>query len=137
MLRPSGGAVAVTLAVVLVALLPWRFGGTGGQQANPSSSRSPLTAAASTRAQIAETLEGTPPQLAADIAERGIILAGGGALRRGLPEHLQATTGLPVRLVDYPLVCVAVRAGRCLDQLDALERSARNPDRTARRAVLR
>jgi rod shape-determining protein MreB and related proteins len=86
---------------------------------------------------VAETLEETPPQLAADIAERGMTLAGGGALLRGLPEHLRANTGLPVNLVDEPLTCVAVGAGRCLEELDVLERSAKSADRTGGRAALR
>jgi rod shape-determining protein MreB and related proteins len=88
-------------------------------------------------AAIAETLEDTPPQLAADLAERGLTLAGGGALLRGLPEHLRTLTGLPVHLVDDPLTCVAIGAGRCLDELDVLERSARSAERTGRRASLR
>jgi rod shape-determining protein MreB len=88
-------------------------------------------------ASVAETLEETPPQLAADLAERGIALAGGGSLLRGLPEHLRDATGLPVHLVDDPLTCVAIGAGRCLDELDVLERSARATERTGRRAALR
>jgi rod shape-determining protein MreB len=104
----------------------------------PQEVRKPIAATVSRVVEaVAETLEETPPQLAADIAERGITLAGGGALLRGLPEHLHLSTGLPVRLVDDPLTCVAVGAGRCLDELDVLERSSKSADRTRRRAALR
>ena len=74
---------------------------------------------------VADTLEQTPPELSADIVGRGIVLAGGGALLRGLPERLRAETGLPVHLVDEPLTCVAVGAGRCLDELDVLAEATR------------
>jgi rod shape-determining protein MreB and related proteins len=73
---------------------------------------------------VIETLEQTPPELSADIADRGITLVGGGGMLRGLPDHLQAMTGLPTSLVDEPLTCVALGAGRCLDQLDTIARSA-------------
>ncbi len=81
---------------------------------------------------VKETLEQTPPELAADISDRGIALAGGGALLRGLPQRLQRETQLPVHLVDEPLTCVAVGAGRCLEQLDVLARSARAGERKSR-----
>ena len=81
---------------------------------------------------VKETLEQTPPELAADISDRGIALAGGGALLRGLPQRLQRETQLPVHLVDEPLTCVAVGAGRCLEQLDVLARSARARERKHR-----
>jgi rod shape-determining protein MreB len=80
---------------------------------------------------VAETLEQTPPELSADIVDRGITLAGGGALLRGLPERLRAETGLPVRMVDDPLTCVAVGAGRCLEQLDVIAGAAKGAERTA------
>ena len=73
---------------------------------------------------VRETLEQTPPELSADISERGIVLAGGGVLLRGFPERLQAETGLPVHLAEQPLTCVALGAGRCLDELEAIARSA-------------
>ena len=66
---------------------------------------------------VRETLEQTPPELSADISERGIVLAGGGVLLRGFPERLRAETGLPVHLAQEPLTCVALGAGRCLDDL--------------------
>jgi rod shape-determining protein MreB len=86
---------------------------------------------------VSETLEETPPQLAADLAERGLTLAGGGALLRRLPEYLAARTNLPVHLVDDPLTCVAVGAGRCLEELDVLEQSLKSLERSGRRAALR
>ncbi len=72
---------------------------------------------------VTDTLEQTPPELSSDIGERGITLAGGGALLRGLPDQLQGRTQLPVHVVDEPLTCVAVGAGRCLDEFDAIARS--------------
>jgi rod shape-determining protein MreB len=59
---------------------------------------------------VREALELTPPELSADISERGIVLAGGGVLLRGFRERLQAETGLPVHVVQEPLTCVAVGA---------------------------
>jgi len=75
---------------------------------------------------VTDTLEQTPPELSSDIAERGITLAGGGALLRGLPHQMSAQTALPVHLVDEPLTCVAMGAGRCLDEFDAIARSVRS-----------
>jgi rod shape-determining protein MreB len=74
---------------------------------------------------VTDTLEQTPPELSADIGERGITLAGGGALLRGLPHQLSVETGLPVHVVDDPLTCVALGAGQCLDEFDSIARSAR------------
>lgn len=69
---------------------------------------------------IRATLEKTPPELAADIIDRGIMLTGGGALLRGL-EHLVAEeTGMPVRVADNPLDCVVDGTGLCLES-DALD----------------
>ena len=56
---------------------------------------------------VRETLEETPPELSADIGERGIVLAGGGALLHGFAQRLRAETGLPVELAEEPLTCVA------------------------------
>jgi rod shape-determining protein MreB len=69
------------------------------------------------------TLERTPPELASDIAERGILLAGGGSLLRGFDERLREETGMPVGLADSPLTCVAVGAGASLEEFDTLARS--------------
>jgi rod shape-determining protein MreB len=78
---------------------------------------------------VRETLEETPPELSADISEHGIVLAGGGVLLRDFPQKLRAETGLPVQLVAEPLTCVAVGAGRCLDELGAIAWAAKPPKR--------
>lgn len=56
---------------------------------------------------IRQTLDDTPPELAADIVDRGIVLFGGGSMLRGLPEFIHGHTKVPVRLADEPLLCVA------------------------------
>ena len=81
---------------------------------------------------VKDTLERTPPELAADLGVRGIVLAGGGALLRGIDERLRHEVGLPVQRVESPLTCVAEGAGRSLDELETLERSAK-AQRRARR----
>jgi rod shape-determining protein MreB and related proteins len=83
-------------------------------------------------AAVKDTLERTPPELAADLGERGIVLAGGGALLRGIDDRLRHEVGLPVQRVESPLTCVAEGAGRSLDELETLERSAK-AQRRARR----
>ncbi|WP_025323934.1 rod shape-determining protein [Deferrisoma camini] len=65
-------------------------------------------------------LEKTPPELAADIVDKGIVLAGGGALLRNLDVLLREETGLPVMVADDPLSCVAQGAGMALDELELL-----------------
>jgi rod shape-determining protein MreB len=66
------------------------------------------------------TVEETPPELLADIMDRGIILAGGGALLRGLDQLLQNATHVPVYITDDPLTCVARGTGQVLENLDHL-----------------
>ncbi|MBF0357899.1 MAG: rod shape-determining protein [Magnetococcales bacterium] len=66
------------------------------------------------------TLERTPPELAADIVDRGIVLTGGGALLRGLDQLLAEETGLPVIIAEDPLSCVVMGSGRALEELDAM-----------------
>lgn len=70
------------------------------------------------------TLERTPPELAADIVERGIVLAGGGALLRNLDVLLREETGLPVMIAENPLSCVVLGAGKLLDEIEVLQRVA-------------
>jgi rod shape-determining protein MreB len=82
---------------------------------------------------VRETLEATPPELAADIANRGIVLVGGGSLLRGLAELMRAQTHLPVYLADSPLTCVAIGAGQSLEELPVIERIARTRRSLARR----
>ena len=67
------------------------------------------------------TLDRTPPELAADIMDRGIVLAGGGALLLGLAERVQAETGMPVRLAPNPLHAVAIGSGQSLEEFAALK----------------
>jgi rod shape-determining protein MreB len=81
---------------------------------------------------VKDTLERTPPELAADLGVRGIVLAGGGALLRGIDERLRHEVGLPVQRVESPLTCVAEGAGRSLDELETLERSAKAARRAKR-----
>lgn len=66
------------------------------------------------------TLERTPPELAGDIADRGIVLAGGGALLKNLDTLLREETGLPVFLAEDPLSAVVIGAGKALESLDIL-----------------
>ena len=65
-------------------------------------------------------LERTPPELAADIVDKGIVMVGGGALLRNLDVLLREATGLPVMLAEDPLTAVALGTGRCLDELALL-----------------
>lgn len=69
---------------------------------------------------VRAALEQTPPELASDIAERGMVLTGGGALLRFIDRLLQEETGLPVHIADDPLTCVARGGGRALEMLDKL-----------------
>jgi rod shape-determining protein MreB len=74
-------------------------------------------------AAVRAALEVTPPELASDIARRGILLAGGGTLLRAFDVRLREETGMPTYLADSPLTCVALGAGRVLDDPAALERA--------------
>ncbi len=67
------------------------------------------------------TLDKTPPELAADIMEQGIVLTGGGALLHGLDARLQEETGMPMVVARDPLNCVAVGSGQCLEEFEALK----------------
>lgn len=67
------------------------------------------------------TIEETPPELVADIMDRGIILAGGGALLKGLDRMIQAETRMPVHIADDPLTAVARGTGLVLEDIDALK----------------
>ena len=66
-------------------------------------------------------LERTPPELASDIVDRGIVLAGGGALLRNLDKLLSEETGLPIIVADSPLTAVVMGSGKALDELDLLK----------------
>ncbi|MDD9891934.1 MAG: rod shape-determining protein, partial [Gammaproteobacteria bacterium] len=67
---------------------------------------------------VKTALESTPPELGADVAERGIVLTGGGALLRDLDKLLMEETGLPVVIAEDPLTCVARGGGRVLELID-------------------
>ncbi len=70
---------------------------------------------------VKTALERTPPELSADIAEKGIVLAGGGALLHGLDTLISLETHLKVRVADDPLSCVVLGTGKVLDELDLLK----------------
>ena len=84
---------------------------------------------------IKSTLDKTPPELAADIMDRGIVLAGGGALLNGLDERLRHETQMPVHLAESPLTCVAVGSGRSLEEFEAIHRSQAQKRRNNHRLV--
>lgn len=69
---------------------------------------------------VKRTLEITPPELAADLCDRGIVLTGGGSLLHGLDRKLAAETGVPVTLADHPMDCVALGTEKALRDLDSL-----------------
>jgi rod shape-determining protein MreB len=67
------------------------------------------------------TLDKTPPELAADIMERGIVITGGGAMLHGLDRRLQNETGMPIVIAKNPLYSVVIGSGQCLEEFDALK----------------
>jgi len=67
------------------------------------------------------TLDKTPPELAADIMEKGIVITGGGALLHGMDARLQAETGMPIQIAANPLYSVVNGSGQCLEEFDALK----------------
>ena len=69
---------------------------------------------------VRTTLDKTPPELAGDIMDRGLVLTGGGALLRGLDERLRHETGMPVHVAHEPLHSVAMGAGKCVEEFEAL-----------------
>lgn len=76
---------------------------------------------------VRSVLERTPPELAADIVEKGITLTGGGALLRGLDRLIEAQTDVPVHIAEDPLTCVAVGTGLYLDMVDKMPASVVSP----------
>jgi len=81
---------------------------------------------------VRTTLERCPPELAADLVDRGLVLAGGGALLRGLDKLLREETGLPVHIAEDPLSAVAEGTGKALSELAFLKRVTTTDNRTAR-----
>ncbi|MEW6067235.1 MAG: rod shape-determining protein [Nitrospirota bacterium] len=75
---------------------------------------------------IKAILENTPPELAADIVDRGIVLAGGGALLRGIDVFIREETGLPVIIAEDPLTAVVRGVGKMLEEIELLKRVAIN-----------
>lgn len=70
---------------------------------------------------VRDTLDRTPPELVSDIMDRGMVLAGGGALLRHLDERLRKETGVPVHIAEEPLTCVARGSGRFLEAIDSYQ----------------
>ena len=68
------------------------------------------------------TLERTPPELAADIVDKGIVLAGGGSMIKGLDVLLREETGLPISLAEDPLSAVVLGTGKVLDEIELLKK---------------
>ena len=66
-------------------------------------------------------LEQTPPELAADIVEKGIVMTGGGSLLSEIDTVLRDATGLPISIAEDPLTCVALGTGRCLEEMRTLQ----------------
>ena len=75
---------------------------------------------------VKSILEITPPELAADIIERGITLTGGGSLLSGIDQLLELETGIPVSVAEDPISCVAVGTGKVLDEIDSLPLGVRS-----------
>jgi rod shape-determining protein MreB len=73
---------------------------------------------------VRNALERTPPELASDIVDKGIVLAGGGALLKNLDILLREETGLPVVIAEDPLSCVVLGSGKVLDELELLRQVA-------------
>ena len=76
---------------------------------------------------IKVTLEKTPPELAADIMDRGIVMTGGGSLLTGLDKRVNSETGMPVHIAEEPMNCVAMGTGKVLEELDLLKRVLISP----------
>jgi rod shape-determining protein MreB len=75
---------------------------------------------------VKETLDRTPPELAGDIMDRGITLAGGGALLQGLEQRLRDECQMPCQLAESPLTCVAVGSGISLEEVETMHRAGKN-----------
>ena len=77
-------------------------------------------------AAVKDTLDRTPPELAGDIMDRGITLAGGGALLQGMDQRMREECQMPAQLTESPLTCVAVGSGRSLEEFEVIHRMSRN-----------
>jgi len=76
---------------------------------------------------VKSVLEKTPPELASDIIDRGMVLCGGGSLLRSMDKLLTKETGVPAYMVENPLACVAIGTGKAFRQLAVLKRIALRP----------
>ena len=74
---------------------------------------------------VKDTLDRTPPELAGDIMDRGITLAGGGALLQGLEQRLRDECQMPCQLAESPLTCVAVGSGISLEEFETIHRASK------------
>jgi rod shape-determining protein MreB len=79
------------------------------------------------------TLDRTPPELASDIMDRGMMLAGGGSLLHGLDARMRDETNMPTHIAESPLTCVAVGSGRSLEEFEVIQRSNRSGRKRTRR----
>jgi len=70
---------------------------------------------------IKSTLEQIPPELSGDIMDNGIMLTGGGAMLRGLDKLISSETQIPTYIAEFPLDCVVIGAGKCIDMIDKTE----------------
>ncbi len=101
-----------------VAGLPRTIRVTSGEITDAISE--PLTAISGV---VRSVLEKTPPELASDIIDRGMVLVGGGALLRNIDRYLTRETGVPCYVAENPMACVAIGAGKALEQLEMIRRS--------------
>jgi len=81
---------------------------------------------------VKDTLDRTPPELAGDIMDRGITLAGGGALLQGMDERMRGECQMPAQLTESPLTCVAVGSGRSLEEFEVIHRMNKHSNRRRR-----
>jgi len=81
---------------------------------------------------VKDTLDRTPPELAGDIMDRGITLAGGGALLHGMEERMRSECQMPAQLTESPLTCVAVGSGRSLEEFEVIHRMNKHSNRRRR-----
>jgi rod shape-determining protein MreB len=77
-------------------------------------------------AAVRDTLDRTPPELAGDLMEHGMTLAGGGALLQGMAERISEECQMPTRLAESPLTCVATGSGQALEEFEAIKRALKN-----------
>jgi rod shape-determining protein MreB len=77
-------------------------------------------------AAVRDTLDRTPPELAGDVMEHGVTLAGGGALLHGMAERMSEECRMPARLAESPMTCVATGSGQALEEFEAIRRAQRN-----------